>query len=360
MRIGFLIYGSLETLSGGYLYDRKLVEYLRAQGDDVHIISLPWRNYAAHLSDNLTFRLPAGLDILIEDELNHPSLLAANAQRHPYPVVSLVHHLRCSELRPRWQNALYRIVERRYLESVDAFIFNSKTTRSVVTGLAGDWKPSIVAYPPTDRFGVTLPEADLRARAAHPGPLRMLFLGNVISRKGLHTVLKALEKIHREGARDAKENFLFALDVVGSLDADPAYACEMQELTTVYGLQSTVRFHGPLDSAALVEKLKQAHLLVVPSSYEGFGIVYLEGMAFGLPAIGTTAGAAAEIISHGETGFLIPPEDAAALAGHLAALAADRDLLARMSLDALKRYRQQPTWEQTAGEIREFLKSVVG
>ena len=76
-----------------------------------------------------------------------------------------------------------------------------------------------------------------------------------------------------------------------------------------HGLQSTVHFHGPLDNEELIAKYKSAHVLVVPSSYEGFGIVYLEGMAFGLPAIGTTAGAASEIISDGETGFLIPPDD---------------------------------------------------
>ena len=88
MKIGFLIYGSLDTLSGGYLYDRKLVEYLRAQGDTVEIISLPWRNYAAHLTDNFSFKLPSNLDILIQDELNHPSLIAANRGKHPYPIVS--------------------------------------------------------------------------------------------------------------------------------------------------------------------------------------------------------------------------------------------------------------------------------
>lgn len=47
-----LIYGSLDTLSGGYLYDRKLVEHLRARGDVVDVISLPWRNYGRHLLDN--------------------------------------------------------------------------------------------------------------------------------------------------------------------------------------------------------------------------------------------------------------------------------------------------------------------
>ena len=86
-----------------------------------------------------------------------------------------------------------------------------------------------------------------------------------------------------------------------------------------------------------------------------FGIVYLEGMAFGLPAIGTTAGAAPEIIENGKTGFLIQPDDAQGLASHLAALADDRSLLERMSLNALKRYQQQPRWVETAGQIRQFL-----
>src|SRR5687768_14879794 len=129
MNVGLIIYGSLDTRSGGYLYDRKLVEYLRAHDDTVEIISLPWRNYASHLMDNLSFRLPRGLDLVIEDELNHPSLIAANRRPHPYPVVSLVHHLRSSEARPAWQNNFYRWVEKRYLQSVDSFIFNSKTTQ---------------------------------------------------------------------------------------------------------------------------------------------------------------------------------------------------------------------------------------
>src|SRR5215468_1601581 len=114
MRIGLIIYGSLDTLSGGYLYDRKLVDYLRSQRDEVEIISLPWRNYAVHLTDNLFFKLPHNLDILIQDELNHPSLILANTGKHPYPVISLVHHLRCSEPRPKWQNTPYRMIEKKY------------------------------------------------------------------------------------------------------------------------------------------------------------------------------------------------------------------------------------------------------
>ena len=364
MNIGFLIYGSLDTVSGGYLYDRKLVEYLREQGDTVEIISLPWRNYAAHLTDNFRFRVwsqPArwqifreqaprlqNLDILIQDELNHPSLIGANRGRHPYPVVSLVHHLRCSELRPQWQNDLYRMVEQKYLQSVDGFIFNSKTTKGVVNGLIGNSKPSVLAYPPTDRFGEVISEGDIRERAKSD-KLRILFLGNVIYRKGLHTLLEAVKR--------QKSNV--RVDVVGGLGAEPKYAEEMQRFVMVNGLSSMVKFHGALDNQPLIEMYRQAHVMVVPSSYEGFGIVYLEGMGFGLPAIGTSAGAASEVISHGEDGYLINPDGADMLAKYLDELNSNRELLLKLSLNAVKRYQAQPKWNETAKSIREFLYRMI-
>lgn len=367
MRIGLVIYGSLDTVSGGYLYDRKLVEYLRAQGDTVEVISLPWRNYASHLTDNLHLRLPISsviarseatkqsskdqsFDILIQDELNHPSLILANAGKHPYPIISLVHHLRCSELRPKWQNDLYRLVERKYLQSVDAFIFNSKTTKGVVNGLAGEDKPSIVAYPPTDRFDDRIiSEKEIRERAVS-GELRILFLGNVIRRKGLHTLLKSIKRF----------NGKVKVDVVGGLKAEPKYAEEMQRFVAVNGLFSTVKFHGPLDNEPLVEMYRTSHVMAVPSSYEGYGIVYLEGMGFGLPAIGTTAGAAGEIITHGMDGYLIAPDDEESLAEFLNGLATNREVLTNLSLNALARYRSQPKWEETARNIREFLCKMAG
>lgn len=351
MKIGLVIYGSLETVSGGYHYDRRLVSCLREAGHEVRIFSLPWRNYAAHLSDNLRFRLPAGLDLLIQDELNHPSLLAANRRPHPCPVVSLVHHLRSSERSPAWQNALYRRVERLYLNSVDGFIFNSETTRRAVTALAGDGAPGLVALPPTDRFGPPPTEAFVERRAARAGPLRLLFLGNVIPRKGLYTLLEALRRLPPETA---------TLEVVGSLAADPAYARRMQRRAARLALPAPVRFHGSLDEAALAGMLGQADLLVVPSTYEGFGIVYLEGMGFGLPAVATTAGGAGEIVTHGVDGFLVPPGDGRALAGVLERLAGDRRLLARLSLAARRRYLAQPAWETTCARMRAFLETFPG
>ncbi len=346
MRIGLVIYGSLDTLSGGYLYDRKLVEYLRSQGDSVEIISLPWRNYLAHLTDNLHFKLPTNLDILIQDELNHPSLIFANRGKHPCPIVSLVHHLRCSELRPKWQNVSYRVIETKYLRSVDGFIFNSKTTESVVNRLLENSKPGVVAYPPTDRFGDPISENEIIERAGGD-ELKILFLGNVIQRKGLHTLLEAL----------SVQPSAFRVDVVGALTSEPVYAKRIEEIIARNQLSPFVILHGSLDKEPLVEKLKQAHVLVVPSSYEGFGIVYLEGMGFGLPAIGTTAGAAGEIIEDGGTGYLIAPGDSTSLADHLRSLAEDRVLLTRLSLNARARYLRQPAWVETARSIRDFLHS---
>ncbi len=346
MKIGLVIYGSLDTLSGGYLYDRKLVEYLRSQGDTVAIISLPWRNYTAHLTDNFRFQLPPNVDILIQDELNHPSLIFANRGKHPYPIISLVHHLRCSELRPKWQNAFYSLIEKKYLQSVDGFIFNSRTTERVVNSLLESRKPGIIGYPPTDRFGQPISEEEIKSRA-QTNPLRILFLGNVIERKGLHTLLKAVS-----GHPSA-----FRVDVVGSLSSEPQYAEQTQDFIAHNDLSSFVFLHGPLDRQPLIEKLKQAHVLVVPSSYEGFGIVYLEGMCFGLPAIGTTAGAASEIISDGVNGLLIEPDEAKSLAAHLTSMAKDRDVLVRLSLNARQRYLRQPAWEEAAKSIRDFLHS---
>ena len=351
MHIGLIIYGSLDTMSGGYLYDRMLVNYLQRQGENVEIISLPQGSFLSHLADNFHFRLPAQLDILIEDELNHPSLLSANAQPHPYPIVSLVHNLHSLEKRPAWQNTFYRVIERKYLNSVDGFIFNSLTTRGAVIKIGGDRrtapysdKPFIVATPGGDRLG-SLSVKEVRQRAMKSGPLRLLFLANVTPLKGLHVLLEALTHPYSD----------FQLDIVGSLEVDLDYAHEMQRYTTAHGLKDHVTFHGVLDGARLIEKIKQAHLLVIPSFYEGFGIAYLEGMAFGLPAIGTTAGAIPLLISDGENGYLIKPGDSKMLANHIHELAANRVLLTQLSLAALKRFQSQPTWEQSAKAIRNFL-----
>jgi glycosyltransferase involved in cell wall biosynthesis len=236
------------------------------------------------------------------------------------------------------------MLERKYLGSVDGFIFNSETTRKAVQGIMEQSKPSIVGYPPTDQFGEPISEEDV-IRRANTRELNILFLGNLIERKGLHVLLEAVKGL--------KSNV--KVDIVGSLNSDPAYVKRIQEVISADHLSSFVFIHGSLEKAPLIEKLRQAHVLVVPSSYEGYGIVYLEGMGFGLPAIGTTAGAANEIITEGIDGFLFESENVDMLVSRLRDLNENRDVLIRMSLAARKRYLRQPKWVDTAGQIREFL-----
>lgn len=358
MRVGLLIYGSLDLLTGGFVYDRVLVEHLRSQGDEVEVIALPWRTYRRHLSDNISFtffrrlrRTP--LDVLLQDELNHPSLVWLNRRlkRHlHYPLVSIVHHLRCSEARPVWQNRLYRWVEHRYLVTLDGLIFNSQTTRQTVEGLIGGGTPAIVAPPGGDRLQPNLSPEQILARAHEPGPLRVVFVGSLIARKELHTVLDGLTRLPRDS---------WQLDVIGSLSIDPGYVESIRRRLSQAGLSSQVRLLGVLSDTALATRLAHSHLLAVPSSYEGFGIVYLEGMGFGLPAIASTAGAAGEIICHGRDGFLIISGDSTALAHHVHQLSQDRQRLGQMSLAAQGRYAEHPTWENSMARIHRFLHTLV-
>lgn len=356
MHVGLVIYDNLQKVSGGYFYDRTLVEHLRNHGDSVSIISLPWRTYVHHLIDNLSHSLVEklthiDLDVLIEDELNHPSCFLLNRSLHKhitYPIVSIVHHLRSLEKHRPWQHDLYRWVERRYLSSVDGFIYNSKDTQHAVEHLIEYRKPWIVAYPGKDHVVHTMTDADIVRRAQQTGPRRFLFLGNVISRKGLHTLLDALEEL------DSVE---WTLTVVGSLTMEKQYARMIMRRNT--GFAHRVTYTGIVDDDELVRLFETSHVLVVPSSYEGFGIVYLEGMGFGLPAIASTMGGAREIIRHGEEGFLVDPDDKTSLAHYLRMVCHDQKRLVAMSRAARRRYDTFPTWRETATRIRAFLVSLL-
>jgi len=357
MRVGLVIYGRLDTLSGGYLYDRQLVNYLRREGVAVEIVSLPGSWYGRHLTHNLSRSFLQQLrqldvDVLIQDELNHPSLFWLNRRLRRttnVPIVSIVHHLRCQEEWAAWQRPFYRHIERRYLTTVDGFIFNSQTTRQTVVDLIGDVGPHVVAYPAGDRFHATLAHDEIVARAQQPGPLRLLFVGNLIPRKGLYTLIAALSLLHTEDWR---------LDVVGNTAVSPPYTQQIQRQITNANLASKITLHGVLPDAQLQTLFVQSHLLTVPSQYEGFGIVYLEGMAFGLPVIASTNGAAHELITQGENGYLVAVGETAVLAQHIQHLIHHRDHLISMSLAAATRFQTQPTWEKSMATITHWLQTI--
>ena len=367
MRIGLMIYGSLDRLTGGYIYDRMLVKYLRGHKDYVEIISLPEKSFMHHLWDNLSSQLLHYLEdldceLLLQDELNHPSLFMLNRrlrEKVSYPIVSIVHHLRCCEENSPLINPVYRLVERQYLSSLTGFVCNSQATlRSVTDLLSTDASlcskpqniPCIVANPGGDRFHPQISRMEIRKRVLQEGAMRLLFVGNIIPRKGLHVLLKSL---------NGSEADQFIINVVGDTEMDPCYFESVCRQIKRDGLTDFVRFKGILSDSELAGCMKASHLLVMPSFYEGFGIVYLEGMGFGLPAIGTNCGGTKEIIRHGMDGFLVSPGDHASLAAYLTRLAKDRELLLEMSLAALDHYHSQPTWENSMENIRTFLQGLI-
>ena len=354
MRIGLILYGSLDILSGGYLYDRYLVAHLRALGAQVQVFALPWRHYAAHLGDNVrrawreTLRR-AQVDLWLQDELNHPSLFALNralARWHPrVPRVAIVHHLRVQEQHPPLLRGLYRVVERAYLRTLTAAVYNSRTTQDAVTALRGAPLPGVVAYPGKDHVPAPrLAPAWLQQRAHQPGPLRVLAVGNLIPRKGLHHLLDAVRRLPAG---------LVQVDIVGREDAAPRYARRLRRRAAAWGL--AVRFHGRLDADALARRYRQAQVFALPSQHEGYGIVFAEALGFGLPVLAGHGGAVGEIVTSGREGVLVAPDDVDALAAALRAWATDRDLLTRQAVAARRRYEQLPTWQASMTRAARWL-----
>lgn len=353
MHVGLVVYGDLDRRSGGYLYDTALVEQLRRSGEEVTVFSLPERRYVTSLTDNFdrAFRRRlrrADLDVLVQDELCHPSLVWANRRLDiDAPVVALVHHLRSAEQYSPWRTDGYRAIERRYLSSVDGFVYNSETTRETVAALT-DPDPGVVAVPAGDRFERSVTPERVRQRAAE-GPLRLVALGNVTPRKGLDTLVTGLARTTGD----------WELTIVGDDSVNPAYSARLRDRITALGLDDAVTLTGRLTDDEVAAVLERSHLLTMPSQYEGFGIAYVEGMRFGLPALASTAGGAHEVVTDRVTGFLVDPGDASAVVDAVAPLCRNRERLARMGVAALETASGHPTWAETGERIQEFLQSLV-
>ena len=239
--------------------------------------------------------------------------------------------------------------EKAYLRSVDGVVFNSQTTRGVVEHAIGETRPHVVASPAGNRLNPQISDEEITARA-QADVLKIAFLGSVISRKNLHTLVDALALLDED----------VHLTVIGNLDVETAYVAKIRQQIARLGLDEKITFAGALNDKPLKAKLRESHILAMPSSYEGFGIAYLEGMGYGLPAIASTDGAAHEIITPDVDGYLIQPSDAKTLASHLRMFARDRKKLIQMSLAARERYLAHPTWDESMAKIRAFLLEMTG
>jgi glycosyltransferase involved in cell wall biosynthesis len=160
--------------------------------------------------------------------------------------------------------------------------------------------------------------ADARNKATS-ARLRIGYVGSISPHKGLQVLINAVRRLP---AGD------WQLDVHGSLDTHPEYTARIQRLAR--GAQRIV-FHGAFVPSELGFVLSQLDVVVVPSLwYENTPFSVLEALAAGIPVVASDLGGITEVVAEGSNGFLFPPGDRRALTARLAAILADRGVLARL------------------------------
>jgi glycosyltransferase involved in cell wall biosynthesis len=167
-------------------------------------------------------------------------------------------------------------------------------------------------------------EAEVRSRKSEPStldsqlsttPLRVLFLGQVILRKGIQYLIETAKLLANENVR---------FDVVGPI------GISREALATAPG---NMTFHGRTGRVQAADWYRRSHLFVLPTLSDGFAITQLEAMANGLPVIATPF--CGEVVSDGVDGFVVPPRDAGALARTFQRYLGQPDLLVAQSKAAL-------------------------
>lgn len=179
------------------------------------------------------------------------------------------------------------------------------------------------------------------------GPFRFLFAGRHERHKGIDVLLSATARL-RETVRDA-----FVLDIVG----EGALTGELRSRASGLQLDDVVRFHGPLARADLVAAFRRADAFVLPSRSEGFPMVILEAWAARLPVIATTVGGIPHVCTP-DTVRLVPPEDAAALAGAMGAMFHDADARTAIAERGYALVREKYTWDSIARHYHTLYESM--
>ncbi len=335
MRAHFAIPGDLAALTGGYAYDREIMARVPAFGIEIAHLALP-QGFPAPSPDDLreterALRALAPDDMILIDGLAFgaftPELLAALPRR----TVALVHHPLALEsgLSPHDAQRL-AASERVALSQAAHVIVTSPTTRDALVGDYGVAAAHITVAVP----GI----APARRARGSAGGLHILAVGSVTPRKGHDVLVAALAGL---AALD------WRLTIVGSLQRAPEHASALARQIATQGLSSRIVLAGEVDDAGLDALYDSADVFVMPSLYEGYGMVLGEAMARGLPIVATTGGAAAQTVPDGAA-LKVVPGDPVALADALSCLIADTALRSSLSEAALAAGQALPSWDDTA------------
>ena len=217
------------------------------------------------------------------------------------------------ERRFRWLKAPFQIL----LGQITARVADRVLAPSAATAaeIRRDYRVDEVGVVPNVTGGLAIdPVGPAGEVDGEPGYL--LFVGRLRIRKGVEVLLEAL--------CDLRRRFPSA---VLRIAGDGEHRERLERKAAELGLGSSVVFLGTCGAARVRTLLKGAAALVVPSTYEGMPLVVLEAMESGVPVVASRVSGIPEVVVDGNrgTGWLVPPEDPAALAGALAAVLADPD-----------------------------------
>jgi glycosyltransferase involved in cell wall biosynthesis len=338
-RAAFAVPGDLETPTGGYAYDKRIIAELARMGWQIELVDLgegfPFPSEAVR--SNARARLlgaPDGSPIVVDGLAL--GALPEIASELANPLLALVHH----PLALEWglsseQAAHLHQSERRALACARGVVVTSPATAGIV---ARDYGV------PMERITVARPGNDPvpPARGSRGGAPHLLSVGGIVPRKGFDVLITALA---------------WRLTIAGDLTRAPLTAERLRTDIVRLGLTGRVAMTGAVSPERLAALYDSADLFVLASRFEGYGMAYAEALAHGLPVIGTRAGAIPDTIPR-QAGLLVDTGDVAALADALRRAIIDPALRRRLSEAALTAARQLPTWPQSARIFADALDAL--
>jgi glycosyltransferase involved in cell wall biosynthesis len=286
--------------------------------------------------------IPTGCPIVI-DGLAFGVLPDVAAElRSDHPLIALVHHPLALESGLSAKHAAdFRASERGALASATRVIVTSATTARL---LVADYDV------PAERVAVARPGTDpvAPARGSRDGVIRLLAVGAIVPRKGYDVLIAALATL---------SDLCWQLTIAGDRTRDPEAVARLDAEILRRKLSDRVALPGAVPNERLSELYLDTDVFTLASRYEGYGMVFSEAIAHGLPVIGTSAGAIAETVPPG-AGLLVPPDDVDALAKALRRLIENPEERRRMASTARAAAPELPTWRDSAKVFAGALEAI--
>lgn len=351
--LSFIVPGDPDQRTGGYLFDARIVSELRAGGWRVNVTGLegrfPLADDLARASMASTLAaLPDGTRVVIDGLALGavPEVIAEHAGR--LNLIGLVHHPLADEtgLDSTTRTHLLRS-ERDALSHCSRILVTSAFTARRLQDLDLTRCRPRVIEPGVDRSELA-PAALARAGTeVEPAQETLLCVASLTPRKGQDILLSALADLR---------NLPWRCRLSGSDQRAPAFAAALRRQIVQLELERRVELTGERDPAELDADYRWASVCILPSHYEGYGMVVTEALARGLPVIATTGGALVDTVP-ATTGLQVPSGDRDALCRAVERWLTDPPLRRRCTKSAIDCRNRLPDWADSARRFAQALQS---